>query len=146
MCSKVVISYSVRVIRCAVICGLIGIMTGCGTRTVKGGTSDSPDGKNSASLRLFGAYGKAFSDYSEKEVLVTIRDGKKDGVQQDLFKKMYKVKGTVVGADVIWENQEGLRCVIYDQRYNASDVLVGKKIITTLYYKHNKFNNTFYEQ
>jgi hypothetical protein len=84
---------------------------GC-TRTVVGGSNDSPDKKWRVYARVYGAYGRAFLDETPKTVRISIVTA--DTKETLLFRKEYRVTGSGVTWDAAWDERGNPTIVLYD--------------------------------
>jgi hypothetical protein len=91
---------------------LVLLFTNCGTRTVVGGYSDSPDGEYRVYARLYGAYGRAYDDKTSKSVVITLT--KKGNEGSPLLKRSYRFTGSSARWDANWQTNGELTVVVFD--------------------------------
>jgi len=142
--------------------------------TYKAGNQGSPDGKYLVCGHIRGAYGHAFIDQTAKTVFVAIlagrsgtgtpeirkesRDGtivetvvKNDGKEKSLLQRKYRVQGSDVCWDAIWDKDDNLTLVFYDYGtgvsfYDARKNGTPKRQIRTVTYAFDSNTGTFSEQ
>jgi hypothetical protein len=86
--------------------------SGCKQQTVVGGSMDSPDGKVFVSIHVLGAPGKAYTDDTEKTVVIDIK--RHDAAESLLLHKKITVHGSDITPDGKWYAGNNLRINIID--------------------------------
>ncbi|MCW5554630.1 MAG: hypothetical protein KIS67_21025 [Verrucomicrobiae bacterium] len=121
---------------------------GC-SRTVTGGFCDAPDNKHRMYGRVYGALGHAFVDETAKTVRISIVET--DGNERLLFRKEYRVRGSDIGWEAIWNGNHELTVVIYDygagvQFHGFKESEPPRRNIRSLKYRFNPSSANFTEQ
>jgi hypothetical protein len=86
--------------------------SGCKQRTVVGGSINSPDGKFIASIHVLGAPGRAYTDETEKTVIIDIK--RRDASESLLLHKKIIVHGSDIATDGKWYAGDNLRVNSFD--------------------------------
>jgi hypothetical protein len=133
--------------RSAFLLGFVALCTGC-SRTVVGGYEDSPDRKYRIYGRLFGAYGRAFTENTEKTILIRICTTGQS--EQLLLSKEYRVKGSDVTWQPTWGTNSDLTVVVFDyglgvSRYDERPKGSPSNHICTLKFRFDSKARTFTE-
>jgi hypothetical protein len=82
------------------------------SRTVVGGYADSSDGKYRVYDRIFGAYGRPFVDNTTKTIRISIVTSGDN--ERLLFRKEYRVVGSDISVNMIWDKEHNLKVDVYD--------------------------------
>lgn len=124
------------------------LTVGC-SRTVTGGSQDSPDSKYRLLVRVYGPYGRSFVDESNKKLRITIVTlGKQEAI---LFAKDYSVRGSDVCWVSKWDKRDGLNVEVYDfgrgvTSYTAKERDADTNHIWIMSYRLNSNTGKFEEQ
>ena len=90
---------------------VVTLLLGC-SRTVTGGSDDSPDKKFRMYGRVYGALGKAFLDETRKTVRISIVTN--DPEETLIFRREIHVKGSDVSWDCTWDKDDNVSVVVFD--------------------------------
>ena len=124
------------------------MIAGC-SRTVTGGFTDSQDSRYRVYARVFGKYGRAFTDNTWKSVRITIC--RNDTGETILFSREYRVHGSDVGWDAKWDERDDLTIDItdcgpgvsvYDARKNGTPA----RHICSLQFERDSATGTFHDK
>jgi hypothetical protein len=130
------------------IIALLGLL-GC-TATYTGGFVSSPDGKYVVYGHVRGAYGRSFIDQTAKTIRMDIV-AKSDGGEKTLLQRKYRIQGSDVCWDAMWDKDDNLTLAFYDYGtgvsfYDARKNGTPKRQIRTVAYFLNSKTGTFAEQ
>lgn len=127
---------------------LFGLL-GC-TATYTGGSVNSPDGKYVLYGHVRGAYGRSFIDQTAKTIRMDIV-AKSGGDGKTLLQRKYRVQGSDVCWDAIWDKDDNLTLVFYDYGtgvsfYDARKNGTPKRQIRTVTYTFDSNTRAFSER
>lgn len=126
---------------------------GC-TATYNAGSTNSRDEKYRVSGHVRGAYGRAYTDCSQKRITVTIYAVPSDESrtrEKRLLQRQYVVTGADVGWEATWNEDSELSFVVYDygsgvDRWDARKNGISRRHLRTLIYRFNPTTGTFIEK
>jgi hypothetical protein len=94
-----------------ILVGCLLFVAGC-SRTVIGGYKESADNTYCLWGRVYGAYGRSFTDNTTKRVRVTVT--KAGLAKRTLFEKEYVLQGANVGWNAAWQGNTNVALVLFE--------------------------------
>lgn len=121
-------------------------LVSCGSRTVTGGFSDSPDRQFRVYVRVYGAVGQSFVSETAKTLVVSIVAARSK--ETLLRKDSYRVQGSDVGWDLTWDPHNAPSITVYDygtnvDYYRARDMGAQKRVLMKLSYRYDPVARKF---